>query len=68
MRVWFDHAAELMTKGDALQGFEIAGDDGHFVSAKARLDGNTVVLSDAQCADAEVCALRLGERTDSEPV
>jgi sialate O-acetylesterase len=47
MRVWFDHAAELMTKGDALQGFEIAGDDGHFVSAKARLDGNTVVLSDA---------------------
>jgi sialate O-acetylesterase len=49
LRVWFDHASSgLAAKGDALQGFEIAGDDGHFVPATARIDGQTVVVNSAQ--------------------
>jgi len=52
VRVWFDHAAHgLVAKGDALQGFEIAGDDGRFVTAAARIDGETVVVSNPQVAD-----------------
>jgi sialate O-acetylesterase len=48
MRIWFDHAANgLVAKGDALQGFEIAGDDGRFVSATARIDGKTVLAGGA---------------------
>ena len=51
VRVWFDHTAHgLVAKGDALQGFEIAGDDGRFVTAAARIDGETVVVSNAQVA------------------
>jgi sialate O-acetylesterase len=45
MRIWFDHAGSgLAAKGDALQGFEVAGADGRFVAATARIDGNTVVV------------------------
>jgi sialate O-acetylesterase len=48
MRVWFDHAAGgLVTKGGELQGFEIAGEDGHFVHAAARVDGQSVVVTGA---------------------
>jgi len=51
VRVWFDHTAHgLVAKGDALLGFEIAGDDGHFVTATARIDGQTVVVGNAQVA------------------
>jgi len=49
MRVWFDHTANgLVAKGDSLQGFEIAGEDGHYVTASAHIDGNTVVVSNSQ--------------------
>jgi sialate O-acetylesterase len=49
MRVWFEHTANgLAARGGALQGFEIAGNDGHFVSASALIDGNTVVVSSSQ--------------------
>jgi sialate O-acetylesterase len=51
MHVWFDHAGGLVAKGDALQGFEIAGSDGRFVAASARVDGNTVVVSSARVVD-----------------
>lgn len=52
IRVWFDHAAHgLIAKGDTLQGFEIAGDDGRFVAATARIDGETVVAGNAQVAE-----------------
>ena len=47
-RVWFAHAARgLMAMGE-LSGFEVAGDDCHFVSAKARIDGKTVVAGAAE--------------------
>jgi len=46
MRVWFDHAAGgLKAKGDAVLGFEVAGSNGKFVEAQARIDGATVVVS-----------------------
>jgi len=51
VRVWFDHTAKgLVAKGDTLQGFEIAGEDGRFVTATARIDGDTVVVGNAQVA------------------
>jgi sialate O-acetylesterase len=43
IRVWFDHAGGLMAKGGELEGFEIAGSDGKFVPATARIEGATVV-------------------------
>lgn len=44
IRVWFDSDdAALATKGDTLQGFEIAGEDHRWMSATARIDGRTVV-------------------------
>jgi sialate O-acetylesterase len=50
MRVWFDHAEGLVAKGGTLQGFEIAGDDGRFVSASARVEGDSVVVSNPEVA------------------
>ncbi|HME00811.1 MAG TPA: sialate O-acetylesterase [Terriglobia bacterium] len=52
MRVWFDHSASgLVARGGVLQGFEIAGDDGRFVDAGARIDGKTVVISSARVSE-----------------
>lgn len=49
LRVRFDHTGTgLVAHGDALRGFEIAGSDGKFVPADARIDGMTVVVSNAQ--------------------
>jgi len=45
LRVWFDHAAGLEAKGGPLTDFEVAGTDGKFVPAQAKIDGETVVLS-----------------------
>ena len=44
LRVWFDHAHGLTARGP-VGGFEIAGDDHHFVPADARIEGDTVVVS-----------------------
>ena len=46
MRVWFDHAAAgLDAKGGPPQGFQIAGEDHKFVSAEARIEGASVLVS-----------------------
>ena len=46
IRVWFDHHAKgLAAKGGELTGFEVAGADGKFVPATAKIDGNTVVAA-----------------------
>ena len=46
VRLYFDHAqGGLVAKGKDPTGFEIAGEDGHFVPASASIDGATVVLS-----------------------
>jgi sialate O-acetylesterase len=45
VRVWFDHTARgLVARGGNLTGFEIAGEDCRFVSATARIDGQTVMV------------------------
>jgi len=52
MRLWFDHASGLETKGGGVvTGFAIAGADGNFVPADARIDGATVVVSNAGVAN-----------------
>jgi sialate O-acetylesterase len=43
--ILFDHADGLTSKGGELKGFEIAGEDGHFVDATARVEGSTVMVS-----------------------
>ena len=45
LRVWFDHAESLEAKDGALTGFEVAGEDGQFVPAEARIAGSSVLLS-----------------------
>jgi sialate O-acetylesterase len=48
LRVWFDHAQSgLKAKGGELKGFEVAGADRKYVPAAARIEGATLVVSDA---------------------
>lgn len=48
LRLWFDHVGGGLTaKGGELKGFEIAGSDGEFAAAQARIDGPSVVVSSA---------------------
>jgi len=54
VRVWFDHTGGgLVAKGGAVQGFEIAGADGRFVRAAARIEGKTVVVGGAGVREAK---------------
>jgi sialate O-acetylesterase len=45
IRVWFDHAKGLAAKGGEVTGVEVAGRDGKFVAATAKVDGETIVAS-----------------------
>jgi sialate O-acetylesterase len=46
LRLYFEHVdGGLVTRGNQLQGFEIAAADGNFVPAKADIDGVAVTLS-----------------------
>jgi sialate O-acetylesterase len=47
MRIWFDHAGKgLKTRGDGpVTGFSIAGADGKYVPATAKIEGATVLVS-----------------------
>ena len=45
LEVWFDHAEGLHSNSGELQGFEVAGPDGHFVSATAKVQGTSVLVS-----------------------
>jgi len=45
LRVWFDHANGLAAKDGALIGFEVAGADGKYVAADAKIEGASVVVS-----------------------
>jgi sialate O-acetylesterase len=47
LRVWFDHANGLMAKGATVTGFEIAGADGKYSAADAKIEGTSVVVSSA---------------------
>ena len=46
LRVWFDHATSgLESRGGALRSFEVAGADGSFIAADARIERSTLVVS-----------------------
>lgn len=47
VRVWFDHADGLETRNGGLTGFEVAGADGVWAPADARIDGETILLNSA---------------------
>jgi sialate O-acetylesterase len=53
LRVWFTHTGSgLATRGnEALTGFRVAGSDGRYFKAEARLDGDTVVVSSGLVKD-----------------
>lgn len=52
LRIWFDHlSGGLTAKGGALRGFELAGPDGKWAAADARIDGETVVVSSPSVRD-----------------
>lgn len=52
LRVWFDHAEGLTAKGGgAVMGFEVAGDDGKYVTADAKIDGASVIVASAAVPD-----------------
>jgi sialate O-acetylesterase len=50
MHVWFENAAGLKAQG-AVQGFEVAGTDGKFVPATAKIEGDTVITSSSTVPD-----------------
>ena len=49
LRLWFDHTGSgLQARDGKLEGFEVAGSDGKFAEADAKIAGNTVVLTSAK--------------------
>lgn len=50
LRLGFTHADGIKAKGGELKGFAIAGDDGKFVWANARVDGDSLILSSPDVA------------------
>jgi sialate O-acetylesterase len=51
LRLWFDHARGLNFKDNKATGFEVAGADGKFVAATAKIDGANVVVSSPDVAE-----------------
>ena len=48
LRLWFDHlGGGLSARGGELRGFELAGAEGKYVAAEARIVGVNVLLSSA---------------------
>lgn len=60
LRLHFDFADGLRAAGDALKGFEVAGPDGLYRAAEARIEGDAVVVKSADVP--EPCAVRYGWR------
>jgi len=58
LRVWFDHARGLNFKNGAATGFEVAGVDGKWAAATAKIDGTSLVVSSPDIA--EPVAVRYG--------
>jgi len=45
LRIWFDNAEKLSAHGKPVAGFEVAGEDRHYVPGVAHIDGTTVIVS-----------------------
>ncbi len=66
IRIWFENVPTgLMSTGKDLTEFQIAGEDRKFVPARARIDGNTVVVSSKQVKNP--VAVRFGWPNQSIP-
>ena len=52
MRVWFTHADGLQARGGGpVAGFTLAGADGNFTTAEAKIEGDTIVVSSPRVAN-----------------
>ncbi|MCE9587810.1 MAG: 9-O-acetylesterase [Verrucomicrobia bacterium] len=52
LRISFDHAdGGLVCRGDVLRGFAVAGEDGRFVWADAKIDGEEILVSSSEVAE-----------------
>ena len=51
LEVWFDHAEGLHSSSGELKGFEVAGSDGHFVAATAKVQGTSVLVSSPEVTE-----------------
>ena len=68
MRVYFTHADGMRSSNhEAITGFEIAGADGKYAPAEAKVEGNTIVVSSPQVASPDDGALRVGRRPGVQP-
>jgi sialate O-acetylesterase len=50
IRAWFDHADGLMAKSGPVTGVEVAGVDGKFVAATAKIEGASIMASSPDVA------------------
>ncbi len=48
LRLWFDHAESGLKSQGPLGGFEVAGSDGRWKPAEARIDGKSIVVSSSR--------------------
>ena len=67
-RVWFDHAAGGLKPSRDVEGFELAGEDGHFVPAHAAIEGGERHRAGARRRAPHAGALRMGQRYQGQPV
>jgi sialate O-acetylesterase len=51
LQLWFDHAEGLHSRGNELRGFEVAGVDGRFFPAIAKVQGTSVLVSSDEVAE-----------------
>ncbi len=54
LRIWFEHGDGLLAKGGTLKGFQIAGPDGKFLPAEARINGRCVDVSNPEIVEPDV--------------
>ena len=68
LRVWFDHAKGLTAKEGAVVGFEVAGADGKFVAADAKIEGSSVLGVQFRGIRSGFGPLRLGRESNLQSV
>jgi sialate O-acetylesterase len=51
IRIWFDNAGTALKARDPVTGFQIAGPDGEYVAATARIEGATVLVSSPEVSN-----------------
>ena len=68
MRVWFNYADGLKTRdGGPVKGFVIAGADGNFVPANAKIEGSTVIVSSRSGHESSGRSVCVGLQSGCEP-